>query len=230
MNELWMAPDWRVVLAFAGIGIGYPVYQYWLQADAWRARLTSRYSGEALEISSVFAQRIAGGLWLGGVAVVTACLAGLKLADIGLAAGDLTRTLIWLGACALLLPLIARGATSPANIAHYPQMKLAQWPAQRIRQNALAWGAYLLGYELFFRGLCLAWFTQTFGMWGGILTTTVIYAYAHLQKNAGETFGSLIVGVIFALMTLHTGAIWAAFLLHWMIAVTGETAAIYKKR
>ncbi len=225
MTSFWTWPAAEIAIAFAGISLIYPVYHYFLQAPQWRPRLTRRYEGEQLELASVLAQRVFGGLWLGIAALAVGWIVNLSPAALGIAAGDPLRTLIWvLGPALALLPVVARGAAR--RLALYPQMRLQHWPARRQRLNALAWLAYLSGYELFFRGLCLIWLVQQFGFWPGVFASSALYAYAHLHKDAGETFGSVAMGVLFALMTLHSGSIWAALILHWLIAVTGEQSAI----
>lgn len=227
MNELWTWPATSLVIGFAGISLIYPIYHYLLQAPQWRRRLANRYSGESLEIASIVAQRVVGGLWMVVAALVVGAVVDLSPAALGLTLGDPLRTLIWvLAPAVLLLPLIWRGAGQPKRRELYPQLRITHWSSHRQRQNALAWGAYLFGYELFFRGFCLIWLVQQFGFWPGVFASSALYAYAHLHKDAGETFGSIAMGVLFALMTLHSGSIWAAVLLHWMIAVTGEQSAI----
>lgn len=227
MSEFWTWPASNIAIAFAGISLIYPVYHYFLQAPQWRPRLARRYAGERLEIASVLAQRVTGGLWLGIAAVVVGAVVNLSPAALGLAVGNPLRTLIWvLVPALLLLPLIARGAAQPKRHALYPQMRLTHWSRRRQVLNSVAWLAYLSGYELFFRGLCLIWLTREFGFWPGVFASSALYAYAHLHKDAGETFGSVAMGVLFALMTLHSGSIWAALILHWLIAVTGEQSAI----
>ncbi len=227
MSAFWTWPAAGIAIAFAGISLIYPIYHYFLQAPQWRTRLAQRYAGERLEIASVLAQRVIGGLWLGIAAMLVGSLVNLTPAALGLTVGDPLRSLIWVLLPALvLLPLIARAAAQPKRHTLYPQMRLTQWSRRRQTLNALAWAAYLFGYELFFRGLCLIWLTQQFGFWPGVFASSALYAYAHLHKDAGETFGSVAMGVLFALMTLHSGSIWAALILHWLIAVTGEQSAI----
>lgn len=227
MSDFWSPPDARMVLAFAGISLIYPVYHYALQAPQWRKRLSARYQGDALEVASVLAQRYLGGLWLGGAALLVAWGTGLSPDALGLGLGDPLRGLLWLIAIGvILLPLIARGAAQPHRRQVYPQMRLQQWTLARQWHNALAWGGYLLGYELFFRGLCLIWLTQQFGFWPGIFASSALYAYAHLHKDAGETFGSVAMGIVFALMTLHSGSIWPAVILHALMGAVGEHSAI----
>lgn len=227
MDAFWHWPPAGLVIAYLAIGLIYPVYHYALQAPQWRRRLATRYGDERLELASVLAQRIVGGLWLALATLGAATLLDLSPSRLGLAAGAPLLTLAWvLAPAVLLLPLIARGAAQPRRHALYPQMRITHWSRRRQGLNALAWGAYLFGYELFFRGLCLVWLVQHFGFWPGVLASSALYAYAHLHKDAGETFGSLAMGVLFALMTLHSGSLWAALLLHWLIAVTGEQSAI----
>ncbi len=227
MSGFWNMPDVSTVVAFAGISLIYPVYHYALQAPQWRRRLGTRYQGDSLELASVLGQRYLGGLWLGGAALAVAWGAGLSPSALGLGTGDPLRGLLWLLVIGvILLPLIARGAAQPHRQHVYPQMRLQRWTPNRQWHNTLAWGGYLLGYELFFRGLCLIWLTQQFGFWPGIFASSALYAYAHLHKDAGETFGSVALGIVFALMTLHSGSIWPAVILHVLMGAVGEHSAI----
>lgn len=227
MNWTW--PAAHSLIAFAAISLIYLIYHYALQAPQWRARWAQTRSEDALEAASVYAQRVLGGLWLGGTALAAGWALGLSPAVIGLGAGDVPRSALWvLGGAALLLPLIVRAASRPAHWALYPQMRVGHWPRRRQALNALAWMVYLLGYEILFRGLCLQYLVVQFGPWPGIFFSSALYAYAHLHKDAAETFGSVLMGVVFALMTLDTGAIWAAFLLHALIAIGGEQTAILR--
>lgn len=223
----WTAPDARSAIAFAAIGLIYLVYHYLLQAPQWRARGSAHRSGEALEAASIYAQRVVGGLWLGGAALLAAWALGFTPAALGLGIGDAARGLTWVLAVAVpLLPLVVRASMRPAHWALYPQMRVMHWPPRRQAANALAWVVYLCGYELLFRGLCLQYLVADFGFWPGVFLASALYAYAHLHKDAGEAFGSLLMGVVFAMMTLDSGALWPALLLHLLIAVCGEQAAI----
>lgn len=53
---------------------------------------------------------------------------------------------------------------------------------------------------------------------------TAIYVLQHLPRGPGECLGSLPMGVVFALMTLDTGSVLSAWLLHVLIA--GGTEAL----
>jgi membrane protease YdiL (CAAX protease family) len=53
-----------------------------------------------------------------------------------------------------------------------------------------------------------------------------IYALAHLYKGPGETFGAIPVGVLLCYLTLVTGNIWTAVILHSLMALSNEWFSI----
>jgi membrane protease YdiL (CAAX protease family) len=224
----WNPADQQAALLLVMVTAAYLTYHYALAADRFRARLGGVMGPEALEIASVSRQRIYGGLLLGGASLLTVLVGlGESPQAYGLGAPDWTATAAWfVGLGVILMPVLQKAARRPQQWLTYPQMRLGHWDRRRWWINTLSWGVYLLGYEFFFRGILLFWLVAHLGVWGGILTMNALYAFAHLNKDAGETWGSALIGVLFALMTLQTGAIWAAFAVHWLIATCSETFAI----
>jgi membrane protease YdiL (CAAX protease family) len=224
----WTPADHQAVLMLGMTTAVYLGYHYGLAADRFRRQLGVSLGPEEVEIASIVRQRVLGGLLLGLAPLATLVL-GLHASPLryGLAIPDAVATATWVGAMAVvLLPILRTAARNPHRWATYPQMRIAHWDRRRWWTNTLSWGVYLLGYEIFFRGVLLYWLIGQMGVWPGILTMNALYAFAHLNKDAGETVGSALMGIVFALMTLQTGAIWAAFTVHWLIATCSETFAI----
>ncbi len=155
-----------------------------------------------LSISTIFFGRTFGELGLGGISLWT--LAG--------ALG------IWL----LTLPATFGASRNRALWAEYPQLRREVWDRRTYLSNAGTWAVYLFGYELFFRGVFLFTMERWIGLWPAIAVVNVAYVYAHLNKNAGETFGTIPIGVIFSLASYHLGGIWAPFLAHTAIASSAD--------
>jgi membrane protease YdiL (CAAX protease family) len=224
----WTPADLSAALMLGMTTASYLIYHYGLHADRFRRRIGTSQGPEQVEIASVGRQRVLGGLLLGLAPLLTITLGlGESPSRFGLAAPDWGLTAIWvIGLSVILVPILRQAARKPAHWLSYPQMRLGHWDRRRWWTNTLSWGVYLLGYETFFRGALLYWLIAQMGTWPGILTMNALYAFAHLNKDAGETWGSALMGILFAVMTLHTGGIWAAFAVHWLIATCSESFAI----
>ncbi len=145
--------------------------------------------------------------------------------------GDPLLFLKWAFLPALLaVPIIALASRGPRFTENYPELRLDRWSSKAQRHNGLSWVAYLLGYEIFFRGVLLFGLIPHLGVTASVAVTTVIYVLVHLPKGASETWGCFPMGVIFALSALQTGSPWAAWVLHSILALTGESLAIRAKR
>jgi membrane protease YdiL (CAAX protease family) len=134
------------------------------------------------------------------------------------------------GAAAALLPVVWVASGGRGHQAMYPQARLTRWTPRRWGVNAATWAVYLLGYEAFFRGFLLWPLLEPFGVWPAVGVNTALYVYAHLPKEAGETLGCVVMGVVFALMALTTGAIWAPWLAHVVVATASEGFGAYRAR
>lgn len=223
-----------VVVLFTAAAM-YCVYHYLTTARRflrWRAGAAAGSGARADEgratVHAYVFQRLGGVVCLGLVPLLVATLwLGRDLASLGLRAAPPGKTLLFAAAAlAALVPIIYLAARRPAHQARFPEMRLERWSARDLATNAWSWIAYLLAYELFFRGFLLFALVEAFGVWPGIAAMTALYVLAHLPKDAGETFGCLFMGVVFSWMTLETGAIWAAFVTHVGIALASDLFAL----
>lgn len=204
----------------------YCLYHYGPSARRYRA--WAETDGPETELGAARFQRLGGVVLLGVVPVAIGALGlGASPAELGLGAPDPLRSAAWIGGTlALVLPVVGLAARGEAHAEHYPEMRLATWtPAARLT-NAWTWALYLLAYETFFRGFVLGGLVEGFGVWPGLAAMTALYVLSHLPKGAGETFGCLGMGMVFGVMTLDTGGVWAAWLTHLAIALTSDTVAI----
>lgn len=127
----------------------------------------------------------------------------------------------------ILLVLNFLFAGKPENLKQYPQMRIKQWTKRIIGLNAFGWFIYLLGYEYLFRGVLFLGILPSFGLYAAIALNTTIYSLAHLPKGIKETLGSIPLGILICLITFETGTIWAAFLIHLVMALSNEYVALY---
>lgn len=151
--------------------------------------------------------------WPGGLA---ACGLTFEHAPLSLAIG--------LGFAAVMAPLIALQTNKPEFLRLYPEVRLPFTP--RIAAwNALGWAAFLVAYELFFRGFLVIALATEIGPWPALMASLFAYVLAHLDRFVGETLGTLVTGTIFGLVALETGSILAPVLAHLGVSLTTDTLA-----
>lgn len=202
--------------------VAYLLYTYHLTPRA----LAGSDDPEVITNRGVLRSRLAGGALFCVASVASLLALGRSPIEEGLALPHPLRTLAVLGAAALvLLPVVALNSRTPKAHADYPALRAARWTPGLVARNGLAWTVYLLGYEYLFRGFLLFVLARAHGPWPALAITTALYALAHLNKPASETWGTLVMGFGFGAMALYTGGFWVAFLLHLAIANTADLTA-----
>lgn len=219
----WTVGDGRVVFPLFGGAAAYAFMHYALSAENF-ARWVP---GEDAQGRGVLLARVAGGAWLGAFSLVVGMgVLGLDLRELLVITERPERVLVFVLVNGLLVvPIIAINMQRPASWAWYPEARWA-WTARRKGLDAGAWLVYLLGYELFFRGLLLGALVPVLGTWPAIAAMAVFYTIAHLPKFAGETAGTFPIAIWWALGTLWSGSFVAAWLSHSTVAIAGDLLAI----
>jgi len=108
---------------------------------------------------------------------------------------------------------------------HYPQMRLADWGPREIAVNVAGWAVYLFAYELMFRGFLL----QALLPYGVVLAVAVniaLYVAVHVPKGLSEAIAAVPFGLLLCFLTIEFGTIWAAFILHLVLALANSFVAI----
>lgn len=189
--------------------------------------------GPAGSVRGVMLRRAAAVLLLGllpaGAVIVTG--AGLAmpvhLADLGLGLGDPAGLLVGLALGAVAVPVVVLGARAPSTQAHHPEIRLPRRSWGLVSADAATWVAYLVAYEVLFRGVMLLPLSESLGPVAATAVMLAPYVVLHLSKGPGEAIGSVISGTLFAALTLWSGSIWGAVLLHVLIAWAGEGGALF---
>lgn len=180
----------------------------------------------APQVRAYVLRKVGWGVLLAGVAFAASVALRLPLGWIALR--DLERSvLLALGGWLLVLPVVLHSARQPKIQAAYPELRVQPRTPHVVAASAFAWLLYLLGYELFFRGLLLHWGIALWGLVPGVAVMTLVYVLAHLGKPRAEMLICFVVGPAFAALTLWTGTIWSVTLLHILIALTNENAAAH---
>lgn len=126
----------------------------------------------------------------------------------------------------VLFPVIVllawKQAPAKSNLELYPQIRIRVWSRGTVLLSALSWIAFLLAYEFMFRGFLLYGSLSILEPWQAIALNVALYALAHMYKGPGETFGAIPVGILLCWLTLETGNIWMAVLIHCTMALSNE--------
>lgn len=80
--------------------------------------------------------------------------------------------------------------------------------------------------EFFFRGPLLSWCEKKVGELAPYIMVFP-YALIHIHKPFGEALGSIVAGLVLGHLALKSRSIWGGVVLHMMVALTMDSAALY---
>jgi len=174
--------------------------------------------------NQVLIQRIFGFLFLGVLSIlIIVALPDVTLKEYGLTF-KFRSAPPWLSW--LLIPLILImgyfAAQKPGNLEQYPQIRAKQWTPGMVAVSSVSWILFLVGYEFLFRGFVLHASLGLMETGPAIALNCALYAFAHFYKGPGEAFGAIPVGILLCYITLITGNIWSAVILHSVMALSNE--------
>jgi len=206
---------------------------YWFVAQSGKVKscFYSKYPFDIASVKHIFFTKYFGFLSMGVIPSVI-CLIFLpsySLSDYGLTYIPQTTffSLIWtIGLCVLVVPLAYFSAKKPKNLINYPQIRAKIWTNKTVFINALGWALYLFGYEFLFRGTLLFPLVDSLGVWPAIAINIALYSATHIPKGLDETIGAIPLGLVLCLLTLASGTIWIAFLVHVAMAWTNSFTAL----
>lgn len=205
--------------------LAYLVMHYGLNPEKLGAKAHGVASDQA---AGWFRFRLAGGALLGSTALITPLCLKISTGEVGftwawspLSTGLLTAVI------AVVLPILFLQSRSSNHREHYPQIRLESWHTRDHLLNAGTWIFYLVGYEAFFRGFLLLGLRDYMGDWPALAVTTALYTAVHIVKPAGEGFGSLFMGIVFALTALESNSILGPLVAHGFIAISNDFFAIW---
>jgi membrane protease YdiL (CAAX protease family) len=136
-------------------------------------------------------------------------------------------TIAWtLGLSAVVMTLAYISAKKPKNLVNYPMIRARIWTRHTVLINAIGWAMYLFGYEFLFRGILLFPLVDQLGVWPAIAVNIALYSATHIPKGLDETIGAMPLGLVLCLLTLESGTIWIAFLVHLAMAWTNCFTAL----
>ncbi len=207
---------------------GFTCYYLLAKNDFLARRITRRDPSVDFHVVQVLLQRMWGVIFLG---MLSALMVTLFLRDTLQAYGfgfHFLRPPPWWAY--LSFPLILAGArfnaSSSKNLALYPQFRIERWTPRILVVNGISWVMFLIAYEFLFRGLLLFGTLSVLDPQPAILLNCTLYAVAHLYKGPLETIGAIPLGALLCYLTIVTGNIWTAVVIHSFMALTNEWMSI----
>lgn len=211
-------------LAITLVTLGFIVFWAVVNNVFLVSRMTDRLGAEQAQESKIYLQRLVGVIGYGIIpALIFFAGLGYKGSDFGLS-WQWTLTDLWwtLGLSAVAVFLSYLGARKTESLAMYPEIRRPVWGQRTLVFSALSWTAYLFAYELTFRGFLLFSCERAFGAGAAIAVNTAIYALVHVPKRMTEGVGAIVLGLVLCFVTLQTGTIWVAFLVHVALSLSNE--------
>lgn len=226
----WLTPsgsDVKVAVVLVAATLLYLGYQLAI-TPTFVARVFPAHTTSEPELRTTvsFFRKVVGALLFGvvpAVAIAAAWPGGL--AACGVSFNAATRSLLYaLGFIALMLPLLLIQTRKPSFRLHYPEVRQPLTGRLAVC-NALAWAAYLIGYELFFRGVLVLGLAPLVGPLPALTLSLMAYVFVHLGRYAGETIGTLFTGTLFGIIALDTGSILMPVVAHLGVALLSDHLA-----
>jgi membrane protease YdiL (CAAX protease family) len=220
---LWDNLQTDAVLALANVTFGFITYWFVSQSPVLERRFKAKYT-ENYSLPWVIFQRYTGVLFLGVLpAIITFIFSETPFKNYGISLEIVAETFYWIaGLAIIILPMNYLNAQKPDNLATYPQIRLSKWSVSTFVHEYSSWIAYLLAYELLFRGFLLYGCASAMGTVVAIVLNTAIYAIAHIPKGQKETIGAIPLGALLSYLTFQTGTVWLAVGVHITLALSNS--------
>jgi membrane protease YdiL (CAAX protease family) len=209
----------------------FSIYWFVSKSEKIKNNFYSKYDFDTASVKHIFFTKYFGFLSMGVIPTII-CLVylpeiSLKKLGFSFISDTFLFTITWIvGLSILVIPLIYFSAKNPKNLVNYPQIRAKIWTKKTIFINALGWFLYLFGYEFLFRGVLLIPLIEPLGMWPAIAINIALYSATHIPKGLDETIGAIPLGFVLCLLTISSGTIWIAFIVHVVMAWTNTFTAL----
>jgi membrane protease YdiL (CAAX protease family) len=228
-NFIWKYEFFKPVISLSVFLICFLVYHFSSNSDKITGKIHKRSGFRNATVTRVYFRQISGFIFLGcipALAVLTILPGGLAEYGLGFSIG--TNTLYYtLLLAAIVIVINFFSSKSPGNLEKYPLIRVKSWDAKLLAGSSLGWIIYLTGYEFLFRGFLLFACIDYFGIWPSVAINILLYSFAHIPQGFKETAGAIPFGFILSYFTVLSGSIWAALILHSVLALSNEWFSIY---
>lgn len=209
----------------------FSVYWFIFASEKIKQNFYSKYSGDEGTIRHVLFTKYAGFVLMGVVPAIAFYFIEPKysLSDFGISFSKGTNLITLYWCLGLGIPIVIMNyfnSRRDKTFSMYPQIRAKEWDKKLIFKYSLAWCAYLFGYEFLFRGILFIPLVDTLGVWNAIAINIALYSATHIPKGMDETIGAAPLGLVLCLITLQTGTIWVAFMVHVALALSNSLTAL----
>jgi membrane protease YdiL (CAAX protease family) len=150
-----------------------------------------------------------------------------RLADVGLTLGRPRQWLGWLGALAALAAPAALWLTRLPSVHHaYPVLSAARTQPWFLVPSTIAFAAFGLAWEFFFRGFLLMGTKSAWGPWA-IAIQAVPCALMHIGKPTPEVLAAFPAALFLGVLAYRTGSIVPGLLLHLWVALVVNVGCVF---
>ncbi|MEY3051377.1 MAG: hypothetical protein RLY31_1162 [Bacteroidota bacterium] len=212
------------LVSVALVTLCFSAYHFLTKTETWEKLVSVPRFGLSRAAYSIYVYRLFGAFLYGLVPLAVCVAIGTPLDSVGLSMAYHPSAPGWflgLGSLAFAVNIFA--ARTEGNLAMYPQIRInPPWGAALLSGSAMTWALYLFAYEVLFRGILLFGCLQDMDKWPAIAVNASLYAFAHVHKGRRETLGAIPLGILLCLMTLQTGNILVAVLVHSLLAFSNE--------
>jgi membrane protease YdiL (CAAX protease family) len=229
----WKSGDLVPFLPIVVSLVFFIIYWFVAQSPIIKKRFYDKYDFDQAAFKHIFFTKIFGFVAMGIIPVtICVCFLDIPFAKYGLTFIPETTmfSLAWIiGLSVLVIPLVHFSARKAKNLVNYPQVRSKVWTKKMVYMNAIGWFLYLFGYEFLFRGVLLIPLVDPefgIGIWPAIAVNIALYSATHIPKGLDETVGAIPLGLVLCLLTLASGTIWIAFIVHVAMAWTNFFTAL----
>jgi membrane protease YdiL (CAAX protease family) len=226
---IWKHEYFRPVITLSVTLICFLIYHYASNSDKVTGKIQKAAGIKSAIELRVYFRQISGFIFLGCIpALVVLTMLPGGLAEYGLGFSIGTNTLYYtLILAAIVIVINFFASKSPFNLKRYPLIRVKEWNVKLLAFSSLGWIIYLIGYEFLFRGFLLFACIDYFGIWPAVAINILIYSFVHIPRGFKEAAGAIPFGFILCYFTILSGTIWAATILHIVLALSNEWFSIY---
>ena len=227
----WTALDLKICFSLLLTSVFFSIYWFTSKSERIKERFYNKYDHDQASLKHIFFTKYFGFFAMGVFPTIVFLIyfPEITLQELGLSFTNKTSvfSLLWIiGLSILIVPLVYVSAKKPKNLLNYPQIRAKVWTKKMLFINALGWFLYLFGYEFLFRGILLIPLVEALGMWPAIAINIALYSATHIPKGLDETLGAIPLGFVLCLLTISSGTIWIAFIVHVVMAWTNTFTAL----
>lgn len=224
MNNLLSKVNLKIAIMLLYTPIALTVFRYYGSASFYNNHFNS-----GNQIAAQYYYFISSLIILGLVPLLISIFGfRLNLPALGLGLGDKRSTIILtLIGIPIMILLAYLSAQNPAFRAEYPLAKTLLQNQSGISLYLLLYGAYYIGWEIFFRGFMLLGLKDSLGEVNSVLIQTIPSCLMHIGKPDSEIFASIAAGLIFGWVVIKCRSIWPVFFSHWALGGFLDIFIIY---